>query len=184
MILALDTSGPWLVAGLWSPAAGVAGDRTLLAERRHAEILVVQIDALLRDAGVARTELAAVIVGTGPGSYTGLRVGLAAARGLGRGLGVPVYGADSLAAAAGGQLAPGEAAWVTVDARRGNVYAGHYRRESAGLTTLAAPARLALTDLQARAAADGMPVLVAGAPAVEWLARQAVAERRAEAVYL
>lgn len=77
------------------------------------------VDALLRGAGVRETELEGLVVGTGPGSYTGLRMGLAAARALALALGLPVAGVSTLAALAAG--AP-EAVPV-IDARRKEIFA-------------------------------------------------------------
>ena len=75
-------------------------------------------DELLRATGVERTELSAIVVGTGPGSFTGMRLGLAAARGLALALGLPVAGVSTLDALAAG--APG--AVPVVDAGRREVF--------------------------------------------------------------
>ena len=78
----------------------------LLAERRwtvetnHSRELLAGVDAALREAGAARGELAAIAVAAGPGGYTGLRVGLAAAQGMALALGVPLAGVSRLEAAA------------------------------------------------------------------------------------
>ena len=85
--------------GLGEPLAG----RTWNAGYRHGEELLTALDELLRDAGVGLGDLGGVVAGTGPGAFTGLRVGLATAKGLAYGLGIPIVGVAStegLAAAA------------------------------------------------------------------------------------
>jgi tRNA threonylcarbamoyladenosine biosynthesis protein TsaB len=80
--------------------------------------LLEDVDALLRQAGARTGDIQGLAVGTGPGSFTGLRVGLATARGLALALGVPVAGVSTLDALAAG--APG--ALPVIDARRGEVF--------------------------------------------------------------
>lgn len=94
LVLALDTATSYLVLGL--PHA----ERAVRLERRHAEVLWPEIEDFLQQAGVERQALGGIAVGRGPGSYTGLRVGIAAGLGLARGLGVPITGIDTLEAVA------------------------------------------------------------------------------------
>jgi len=116
-VLALDTATPYLVLGLDS------AERAIRLERRHGERLAGELKHFLEALGLRLEEIGALAVGQGPGSYTGLRVGVAFALGLGRGLGVPVVGVDTLSAVAArarGQVAAG------LTARNGAVYAGVY----------------------------------------------------------
>lgn len=94
LVLAIDTATPYLVLGL--PHA----ERAIRLERRHAEVLWPELEAFLRQTGVSLKKLTGIAVGRGPGSYTGLRVGIAAGLGLARGLGIPVAGVDTLEAVA------------------------------------------------------------------------------------
>lgn len=95
-------------------------DGEVLGERvSRAVTILAEADELLREAGVEPRELAALAVGTGPGSFTGVRIGLAAARGLGLALEIPVAGVSTLEALAAG--APG--AVPVIDARRREVFA-------------------------------------------------------------
>jgi tRNA threonylcarbamoyladenosine biosynthesis protein TsaB len=99
--------------------AALVRDGEVLGERTSRAVRVLEdADELLREAGVERSELGAVVVGTGPGSFTGLRMGLAAARGLAFALDVPVAGVPTLDALAAG--APG--ALPVVDAGRREVF--------------------------------------------------------------
>ncbi|HEX6500229.1 MAG TPA: tRNA (adenosine(37)-N6)-threonylcarbamoyltransferase complex dimerization subunit type 1 TsaB [Micromonosporaceae bacterium] len=161
LIVVLDSATPAITAGL----VDVGPDRvTVVAEqvavdpRAHGELLAPEVDAVLR-AGEARPrDLAAVVAGTGPGPFTGLRVGLVTAAALSQTLGIPAYGVCSLdalglAAARGG--AEGEAL-VATDARRKEIYWAVYR-DGKRLTEPAVgrPADLDLPDGVAVAVGDG-----------------------------
>ncbi|MSO58288.1 MAG: tRNA (adenosine(37)-N6)-threonylcarbamoyltransferase complex dimerization subunit type 1 TsaB [Thermoleophilia bacterium] len=112
LVLAFDTATDQATSAL-------VRDGELLGERTGvARALLHDIDALLREAGVSRAALGALAVGTGPGSFTGTRIGLAYARGLGLALGLEAAGVSTLAALAAG--APG--ARAVIDARRGEVF--------------------------------------------------------------
>ncbi|HSS80616.1 MAG TPA: tRNA (adenosine(37)-N6)-threonylcarbamoyltransferase complex dimerization subunit type 1 TsaB [Gaiellaceae bacterium] len=92
----------------------------MLGERvSRAVAVLADADELLRESGLERTELTGLVVGTGPGSFTGLRLGLATARGLALALELPVAGVSTLDALAGG--APG--ALPVVDGGRREVFA-------------------------------------------------------------
>jgi tRNA threonylcarbamoyladenosine biosynthesis protein TsaB len=95
------------------------------------------IDRLLQLAGVVLGDLAAVAVCTGPGSFTGLRVGVAAAAGLARALRAPLYGISSLELHA--WAAGGEEVWTVLNAYRGEVYAQHFELHGDEATALAEP---------------------------------------------
>jgi tRNA threonylcarbamoyl adenosine modification protein YeaZ len=107
-----------------------------------------------------------VIVGTGPGGFTGLRIGLATALALGQALGVEVTGASSLEALALGAsdgMGAGCLVAPVIDARRGQVFAAAYRRgEGDALAPVLPPAPRAPADLAVALAGLGEEVLVAG----------------------
>jgi len=99
--------------------SALVDDGEVLGERTsRAVTLLEDIDALVRQAGARTRDLQGLAVGTGPGSFTGIRVGLATARGLALALGIPVAGVSTLDALAAG--APG--ALPVIDARRGEVF--------------------------------------------------------------
>jgi tRNA threonylcarbamoyladenosine biosynthesis protein TsaB len=130
-VLALDTSAAVAVV-LTDDAGRVLATRSLPEHRRHAELLAPLISEVLAVAGVDRTAVTAVVAGTGPAPFTGLRVGLVTARTLALALGVPVHGVcslDAIAAQAAGDLAlaVGTEVLVLTDARRREVYWARYR---------------------------------------------------------
>lgn len=129
LILALDTSA--------AASAALVSDGVVLGRfastdtRSHAEVLAPAVEHLLFDAGVAGTGLDALVVGVGPGPFTGLRAGIATARMLAFVWNVPLHGVMSLdAVALDADHAEGEFA-VATDARRKEVYWARYRAGSA-----------------------------------------------------
>jgi len=107
-------------------------ERSELAPRRHAELLLPMCEAVLAEAGLARRDLDVLAVGRGPGAFTGVRIGVALAQGMAMALDIPVLPVSSLAALAL-EAQPDDAAILAViDARMGDVYAAAYRRGAAG----------------------------------------------------
>ena len=112
LILAFDTATRVATSAL-------VRDGDVLGERVSTAVtLLEEVDDLLRAAGAAPGDLDALAVGTGPGSFTGVRIGLATARGLALSLGIPAAGVSTLDALAAG--APG--ALPVIDARRSEVF--------------------------------------------------------------
>jgi tRNA threonylcarbamoyl adenosine modification protein YeaZ len=112
LILAFDTATDVATSAL-------VADGEVLGERSsRAVTLLEDVDALLRQAGAHTRDVEALAVGIGPGSFTGVRIGLSTARGLALALGVPVAGVSTLDALAAG--APG--ALAVIDARRREVF--------------------------------------------------------------
>jgi tRNA threonylcarbamoyladenosine biosynthesis protein TsaB len=113
LTLAFDTATAVATSAL------VDGDEVLGERVSRAQTLLEDVDALLRQAGAHPADLQCLAVGIGPGSFTGVRIGLAAARGLALSLGIEGAGVSTLAALAGG--APG--AIPVIDAKRSEVFA-------------------------------------------------------------
>ena len=107
-LLVLDTATSRVVVAAGSPDGALIGERAFAAEHRHGERLLATIDELTTASELALGGLRGIVVGTGPGAFTGLRVGLATAKTLAHELGVPIVGVSSgealLAAAAGGTV--------------------------------------------------------------------------------
>ena len=128
-ILAFDTALDACSAALWSDGTVLARE-SVMAARGHAEILFPMLDRVLQTGGRAYADIDRFAVTIGPGSFTGVRVGVAAARGLALGLAKPVVGVTTLEAiAAGAVYSPGETGHKTIkkiaaaiDARRGEIY--------------------------------------------------------------
>jgi tRNA threonylcarbamoyl adenosine modification protein YeaZ len=124
VILAIDTATPAVAAGIVRlEDLEVLAERVTVDARAHAEQLTPNVLGALADAGLTVDDLGAVVVGCGPGPFTGLRVGMATAAAYGHALGIPVHGVCSLDAI--GVDTTGEALVVT-DARRREVYWARY----------------------------------------------------------
>jgi tRNA threonylcarbamoyladenosine biosynthesis protein TsaB len=128
LILAFDTSTPCARVAVLSPE----GDGRATAEKvaaRHSSNLLRLCDEVLRATGVTVSDLAAIACGAGPGSFTGLRVGLAVAKGLALADRIPLVLVSSLDALAADLASLGEAGLVLpcIDAGKGQVYGRLYR---------------------------------------------------------
>lgn len=161
MVLALDTST--VVA-----AAAVTNDDTILAEltwsvaRSHSERILEAVDTVLRLSGVSRNELDRIAVTTGPGSFTGLRIGMSLARGLAEGLRIPAVGVSTLQLLAEqvshhvGIIAP------LLCAQRGEYYTAMFLSDGMRLNRQTADSVLAPADIGSTLAAVAEPVLLTG----------------------
>ncbi len=168
LVLALDSSATASVALARVHGSEAGASFEILARyesedtRSHAEVMGPYAQAALQDAGVRGEDLDAILTGTGPGPFTGLRAGIVTARALGFAWSVPVYGMMSLtalaeravssavtgeagAAAREGNVerafAPGEGAELLVlsDARRREVYSARYRVNTEGYSLVDGP---------------------------------------------
>ncbi|MGW0560379.1 tRNA (adenosine(37)-N6)-threonylcarbamoyltransferase complex dimerization subunit type 1 TsaB [Streptomyces sp. NPDC003016] len=156
LLLAVDTATPAVTVALHDGASVIA-EAGQVDARRHGELLLPTVDRVLAEAGLKLGAVTAVVVGVGPGPYTGLRVGLATAETFGLVLGVPVHGLctlDGLAYASGltGPFA------VATDARRKEVY---WARYADARTRISGPAVDRPADIAEELA--GLPVVGSGA---------------------
>ncbi|MFD1830368.1 tRNA (adenosine(37)-N6)-threonylcarbamoyltransferase complex dimerization subunit type 1 TsaB [Streptomyces desertarenae] len=155
LLLALDTATPAVTVALHDGGRVLASSDEVDA-RRHGELLLPAVDRVLTGAGAALGDVTGIVVGVGPGPYTGLRVGLMTATTLAAARGIPVHGLctlDGIAYAAGTAGLEGPFT-VATDARRKEVYWARYAdaRTRLGEPSVDRPADIAGT--------------VAGAPAV------------------
>jgi tRNA threonylcarbamoyladenosine biosynthesis protein TsaB len=164
-VLAIDTATA-------DACVAVSRDDETLAERlvgpgadgrpRHSQVILAEAEAAAEQAGGwPRVEL--IAVGTGPGSYTGLRIGIATARALAQSLGLPVVGVSSLAALARAlgehPVAAGRPRLAAIDARRGQLFAS---LEDSSAEPLWGPVVAAPGQLAARLAEAGAEPVAAG----------------------
>ncbi len=139
LALELSSAASSLALGLLRPDSAsppLLGERSFTGERGRS--VIVEVAALLAAAGIRRRELGGILVGTGPGSYTGLRIACTAGRVLAAFLDIPVAGLCSFQALA--LHAPaGAEVHVLLDAYRQEVYHAAYRRAGSGVEVLTPP---------------------------------------------
>ena len=160
----MDTSAGACSAALWEDA--IIFERTKEMQRGHAEALLPMILSVMRDADRRFTDLDLVAVTVGPGAFTGLRVGLAAARGIALAAGLPCFGVTTLEAIAEAIDWPTLArcpALVALDNKQGGVYAQKFQ---AGRPVEPPSVHTARTlggryaGVRAAVAGDGSPMLI------------------------
>jgi tRNA threonylcarbamoyladenosine biosynthesis protein TsaB len=143
--LGLDTSCATGSMGLFDDAGRIA-PRSVPSPPVHSRRLLDTLGRALREAGARIKDLGVVAVACGPGSFTGLRVGMATARGLGLAIGCPVVGFSTLETMAIAGAPPGGSrVTVLMDAGRGQVYRGQYS-VAAGAAAAGGPASLLLPE--------------------------------------
>ncbi|MFD9814212.1 tRNA (adenosine(37)-N6)-threonylcarbamoyltransferase complex dimerization subunit type 1 TsaB [Streptomyces sp. NPDC059080] len=156
LLLALDTATPAVTAALHD-GERVLAESCQVDARRHGELLLPAVDRVLAEAGVKLDAVTDLVVGVGPGPYTGLRVGLVTAASFGAALGVPVHGLCSLDGLA--HAADLDTPFVVAtDARRKEVYWARYDASGRRLTE---PAVDRPADIAGQVA--GVPAVGAGA---------------------
>lgn len=147
-ILAIDTAGVDCAAAVYDASTdGVLAAVTERIGKGHAERLMAMIDEVLDQAGLPLQQIGRVAVTVGPGSFTGIRVGVAAARGLALALAVEAVGITTMETMANAHLAayPGRAVIAAMDAKRNEIYAQAF--DANGLA-LCEPRSLSLEELR------------------------------------
>ncbi len=144
LILALDTSMAACSACVYDAGKSlVIGTKQQFMDRGQAEALAPMVQDTMKIAGVGFADLSRIAVTTGPGTFTGVRIGLAMARGLGLSLSIPIIGINSLAAIAANETSSTLPIVVAVDARVGEIFFASYDPSGHELT---APVIVALAD--------------------------------------
>lgn len=191
-VLAIDTALEACSAAVLDPDGGIIASESLAMTRGHAEALMPLIARVMNGAGVEFAQLDRIAVTTGPGSFTGLRVGISAARGLALAAGKPAIGLSTLAALAAPLIATDDSIQVVaaIDARHDHIYLQVFGvngrtlvgprvaslRDAARAATTA-PARIVGSAAKKVAAAwprgvePPLSIEQRGAPDIEWIAR-------------
>lgn len=162
ILLAIDCSANLCAACVYDAGVGKEGGKELGRAvldlgKGHAEHLMAVIADALEQGGVGYADLAAIAVSIGPGSFTGVRVGVSTARGLALALAIPAIGVTTLQALAAetAQVWPGRAVLVALDGGRGEIHAALY---DAAMNPHYGPAAATLPQMVGMASMDA-PVL-------------------------
>jgi len=124
-MLGIETSSGTASAGLMEDGL-LKAEYALNNTRTHSETIMPLAERLMEDLGLSPKDLGAIAVDIGPGSFTGVRIGVCAANAMGLALGIPVIGVDALRILYEGVRVSGRPVSPLIDARNGNIYAALY----------------------------------------------------------
>ena len=160
-LLAIDTatsSGTVAVGG----REGAVVEMSLNVRGRHSSALVPAIDHLLSVAGLTPADLVGVAIGSGPGSFTGIRIAGATAKGIVHALGLPLLSYSSLHVAAAGWALPGATVFAMFDARGRDLFGACYRFGRT-METVVAPAPMTVDEAATLCVENGVDILTGDA---------------------
>ncbi|WP_144495964.1 tRNA (adenosine(37)-N6)-threonylcarbamoyltransferase complex dimerization subunit type 1 TsaB [Bacillus pumilus] len=160
-ILAIDTSNHTLGIALVKDST-VIGESITYLKKNHSVRAMPTVEALMKECGVAPSELSKIVVAKGPGSYTGVRIGVTIAKTLAWTLSIPISAVSSLETlAANGQYFD---VWISplFDARRGQVYTGLYQFAEGKIQEIKQDQNILLTDWLHELKQTGKPILFLG----------------------
>ncbi|MCR5558828.1 MAG: tRNA (adenosine(37)-N6)-threonylcarbamoyltransferase complex dimerization subunit type 1 TsaB [Schwartzia sp.] len=161
VILAIETAT--IVSSVAVAEEGkLLAEVTAAAKLTHSETLQPHIKQAMEMARVKREDIGAIAVSLGPGSFTGLRIGLAAAKGLAYAWGVPIVGVPTLEAMAENFPVPGAVVVPLIDAQKGNAYMACYSRDEEGLKEVQPIEIIPLDEVVKRCGAMEKPVIICG----------------------
>ncbi len=160
LVLGIETSGPVCSVGL-ADSDAVLAERMVWGQKIHSVRLIPLIDGVLRDAGKRPADLEGIAVSAGPGSFTGLRIGMTTAKALAHALNLPVAGVPSLDILAHPLHSAGCPVMVIVPARKDEVYGAVYTPETMP-RPLQPPAALSTAELIETARRFAGPLLFTG----------------------
>lgn len=162
-ILGLDTSGKVAAAALYDTDANcLLAQQVLYTKRTHSQIILPLAERMLEDTGVTWQDVDGLAVANGPGSYTGLRIGIAAVKAMAFALEVPCVGVSTLAGLAWQCLPWNGVICPVMLARQSLVYVGLYRSNGTAVTQMETDSMLELSALQQQLETLGEPVLLTG----------------------
>ena len=145
-VLAVDASGSQTSAALFHAGTRRIFECSGISEESHDEELALGVERLLQSGAVAAAELGLLVVGAGPGSFTGLRIGFALMKGLSLSYQIPLISMSSFAAAAWEFRDCGRPIAVVGDARRDEIYFAEYRFDGSQLQEIVSPRIVARAD--------------------------------------
>jgi tRNA threonylcarbamoyladenosine biosynthesis protein TsaB len=167
LILAIDTATPQVGVAIGGHEGVIASAHTV-AGRRHAENLAPQIDFVRQRAGIDLSELGAIALDTGPGLFTGLRVGVATAKAMAHALQIPMIGVSSLDLLAFPVRFTNRLIAAVIDARRAEVFHALYRQVPGGVQRVSEPTVAPPEDLASELQAQADEVLLVGGGALRY----------------
>lgn len=160
-VLAIETATPGSSVAL-AEGRRVVASATLVDRTGHSRFVVPAIDFCFDQVGWSPQDLDGIAVDVGPGLYTGIRVGVATAQGLGATLGVPVIPVSGLDALAFEAATGHRHIWAVIDVRRGELAVASYRPVPGGVVRDSAPELVDFEGLRARLDSDPSDLLVVG----------------------
>lgn len=160
-ILAIDTATQVSSVAVAS-ADKLSAELTMQAKLTHSETLMPHIKEVLRMAGVQKEKLDGIAVSIGPGSFTGLRIGLAAAKAMAYALQLPIVGVSTLKALAYHYPVPGVRIVSLLDAQKGNAYRESYEWQAGEIKIMQEVEVLPIAEILAECAECGRQVILLG----------------------
>lgn len=146
VVLGIETATPYGSVAVHSPA-GLLGEVTQRSSESHSERILAAVQGLLLTLDLPLRDVAAVAVSCGPGSFTGLRAGIAAAKGLAFSLGIPLFSVPTLEVLAANAMSGDAPIAAILPARRGEVFYGLFRHRGTRLEPLREEGIIPITDL-------------------------------------
>lgn len=169
-ILAMDTATMVSSVAIAS-ADKLLAELTLQTKLTHSEVLMPHVAEILAMTKMKKSDLAGIAVSIGPGSFTGLRIGLAAAKSMAYALSVPIVGVSTLEAMAYHYPVPGVYTAAVLDAQKGNVYAALYEFQAGDVREIRPVSVLPFEEVLAKCQLLDKPVIVVGDIAQKKLAQ-------------
>jgi tRNA threonylcarbamoyl adenosine modification protein YeaZ len=160
-ILVLESSGLVASVALMEENSMIC-EFTMNHKKTHSQTLLPMVDEMMKITGFNKKELDAVAISKGPGSFTGLRIGSATAKGLSQALNIPVISVSSLEGLAANLYGTEDLICPIMDARRSQVYAGIFQYEGEKLVTRMEDDAVSVADLISMLNEKGEPVIFLG----------------------
>ncbi len=160
-ILVLESSGLVASVALMEENSMIC-EFTMNHKKTHSQTLLPMVDEMIKITGFNKKELDAVAISKGPGSFTGLRIGSATAKGLSQALNIPVISVSSLEGLAANLYGTEDLICPIMDARRSQVYAGIFQYEGEKLVTRMEDDAVSVADLISMLNEKGEPVIFLG----------------------